>query len=271
MAPSVDAPLSLAQFQTAFLPLVAGVVAAIVLSLFLARPDRRQGSRDPNRDAGPRLTQPAHSTTNWRISMDVTVFSTKPYDRTFLDAAVADQAHAPLSTPLDRKDRLPRQGPKAVCAFVNDQVDADVLAEFKRLGVGLVALRSAGFNNVDLPAAKRQGIAVARVPAYSPDAVADTRSRSCCRRTARRILPTPGCARAISRSTGYSASISPAGRSDHRHGEDRARRRQDHVGIGCKVLAYDLKPSRTARRLGHLPLDSMTSSRTPISLRSIVR
>lgn len=64
-------------------------------------------------------------------------------------------------------------GFQAVCAFVNDDLRADILEELQKRGVLLVALRSAGFNNVDLDAASRLGISVIRVPAYSPAAVAE--------------------------------------------------------------------------------------------------
>ena len=62
---------------------------------------------------------------------------------------------------------------EAVCAFVNDDLGEPVLQELARLGVRLVALRCAGFNNIDLEAACNLGIRVARVPAYSPYAVAE--------------------------------------------------------------------------------------------------
>ncbi len=61
----------------------------------------------------------------------------------------------------------------AVCVFVNDVINADVLVKLKEVGVKLVALRCAGFNNVDVEKAKELGIAVVRVPAYSPYAVAE--------------------------------------------------------------------------------------------------
>ncbi|HQF56879.1 MAG TPA: 2-hydroxyacid dehydrogenase [Fibrobacteria bacterium] len=64
-------------------------------------------------------------------------------------------------------------GHEAVCVFVNDQVDAAAIQRMKDVGVRLVALRCAGFNNVDLKAASRAGIGVVRVPAYSPYAVAE--------------------------------------------------------------------------------------------------
>jgi D-lactate dehydrogenase len=64
-------------------------------------------------------------------------------------------------------------GCSVVCAFVNDTVDRPVIEELAEMGVGLVALRCAGFNNVDLDAAIEYGVSVTRVPAYSPQAVAE--------------------------------------------------------------------------------------------------
>jgi lactate dehydrogenase-like 2-hydroxyacid dehydrogenase len=66
-------------------------------------------------------------------------------------------------------------GFEAVCVFVNGHVDAAVIAKLPSLGVRLIALRCAGYNNVDLAAATKHGITVVRVPAYSPYAVADNR------------------------------------------------------------------------------------------------
>ena len=64
-------------------------------------------------------------------------------------------------------------GFEAVCVFVNDHVNAAVIARLRSLGVRLIALRCAGYNNVDLSAATKHGITVVRVPAYSPYAVAE--------------------------------------------------------------------------------------------------
>ena len=109
--------------------------------------------------------------------MKVVVFSTRPYDREFLDRANGAQGHRAQLTYFDT--RLTGQsahfakGFDAVCAFVNDVLDGDVLEVLAGQGVRLVALRCAGFNNVDLVAARRLGIAIARVPSYSPDAIAE--------------------------------------------------------------------------------------------------
>lgn len=106
--------------------------------------------------------------------MDITVFSTKSYDRTFLDAANITGHHITyLEARLTPDTAVLAKGAQAICVFVNDQVNEAVLKELRKLGVGLVALRAAGYNNVDLPAAKRLGVEIARVPAYSPEAVAE--------------------------------------------------------------------------------------------------
>jgi len=79
------------------------------------------------------------------------------YHRSYLDINNADETHGAI----------------AVCIFVNDRADRAVLEKLKENGVQLIALRCAGFNNVDLQAAKELGIRVVRVPAYSPHAIAE--------------------------------------------------------------------------------------------------
>lgn len=107
--------------------------------------------------------------------MRVAVFSAKPYDRDFFCAANEGRGHD-LSfheSRLDAKSAPLAEGADAVCAFVNDSMDRDALEALKERGVKLIALRCAGFNNVDLKAAEELGIKVGRVPAYSPNAVAE--------------------------------------------------------------------------------------------------
>ena len=107
--------------------------------------------------------------------MRIAVFSTKPYDRTFLGEAAARAGHKLdfLEPRLDRTTVRLAEGFPAVCVFVNDTLDAEVLARLAGGGTRLIALRAAGFNNVDLEAAERLGLTVVRVPAYSPHAVAE--------------------------------------------------------------------------------------------------
>lgn len=107
--------------------------------------------------------------------MTISVFSTKRWVRESFDAANGDYDFTIryLDAPLDRDTAALARGSEAVCIFVNDVADRtviDILADF---GVRMIALRCSGFNNVDLRAAEDRGITVARVPAYSPYAVAE--------------------------------------------------------------------------------------------------
>ncbi|MGP9814235.1 2-hydroxyacid dehydrogenase [Rhodopseudomonas sp. NSM] len=109
--------------------------------------------------------------------MKVAVFNTKPYDRQFLAAANTkdgDRHELRFLEPRLGLDTAQLSGDAdAICAFVNDGLDRSILERLKANGVRLVALRCAGFNNVDLLAARDLEITVARVPAYSPSAVAE--------------------------------------------------------------------------------------------------
>ncbi|EGJ21878.1 D-isomer specific 2-hydroxyacid dehydrogenase, NAD-binding protein [Cereibacter sphaeroides WS8N] len=106
--------------------------------------------------------------------MDVAIFSAKPYDRQFL-AAANEGRHQLAFIEARLSDETVRfaGGADCICAFVNDQVTAPVIAELAAAGTKLIALRSAGFNHVDLAAAEAAGMTVGRVPAYSPHAVAE--------------------------------------------------------------------------------------------------
>lgn len=106
--------------------------------------------------------------------MKVAVFSTKPYDKTALGHYDNDEVDLTfLEVPLTVASTHYAQGFQAVSAFVNDDLSEPVLSQLKGYGIELVTLRCAGFNNVDLAAAKKLGIKVTRVPAYSPYAVAE--------------------------------------------------------------------------------------------------
>jgi D-lactate dehydrogenase len=105
----------------------------------------------------------------------VAFYDTKPYDREYFERALEAgrlrrQFH---EFRLGRETVASVDGAQAVCVFVNDRLDAACLQQLHAAGVRLVALRCAGFNNVDLAAAKSAGLAVTRVPAYSPHAVAE--------------------------------------------------------------------------------------------------
>ncbi|WP_052669804.1 2-hydroxyacid dehydrogenase [Nitriliruptor alkaliphilus] len=107
--------------------------------------------------------------------MRIAVFSSRGYDRRFLDEANARHGHelTHLEARLDATTAQLAEGFEAVCAFVNDRLDADVMSQLAAGGTRLLTLRSAGYNHVDLAAAREHGLTVTRVPAYSPYAVAE--------------------------------------------------------------------------------------------------
>lgn len=107
--------------------------------------------------------------------MKTAVFSTKPYDREFLEQA---NEFAGLELTFFESRLAPQtvklaEGFESVCVFVNDPLDASVLIALKKVGVKHIALRCAGFNNVDIASAEELELTVTRVPAYSPYAVAE--------------------------------------------------------------------------------------------------
>ena len=106
------------------------------------------------------------------------VYDAKPYDRTFFEARRRDYewlgVELAFTTVRLSEDTVAlANGAEIVCVFVNDDLNANVVARLRSLGVGLILLRCAGFNNVDLAACRLHEVSVARVPAYSPNAVAE--------------------------------------------------------------------------------------------------
>ena len=107
--------------------------------------------------------------------MKIIFFSAKPYDKQFFDRHNESYGFEIeyLETHLGPHIVNAVTDEVAVCVFVNDKVNAEVIAVLAEKGVKIIALRCAGFNNVDLDAAREYGIRVCRVPEYSPEAVAE--------------------------------------------------------------------------------------------------
>ncbi|GAB3525209.1 2-hydroxyacid dehydrogenase [Photobacterium alginatilyticum] len=107
--------------------------------------------------------------------MKVAVFSTKKYDQKSFEIINDNYQHelAYFDFRLTVQTAKMAQGFEAVCAFVNDDLSQPVLNELANNGIRLIAMRCAGFDKVDLEAAKQLGIQVVRVPAYSPEAIAE--------------------------------------------------------------------------------------------------
>lgn len=104
----------------------------------------------------------------------IAMFDAKHYDTvSFLKENQERFAIDAITTPLNEQSAALAKGYKIVCIFVNDLCNAAVVKQLASIGVELIALRCAGFNNVDLAACEKAGIDVVRVPAYSPHAVAE--------------------------------------------------------------------------------------------------
>ena len=107
--------------------------------------------------------------------MKVAVFNTHRFERTLFEEVSSHYTHEIqfFEPRLTEETASLATGFEVVCSFVNDCLNEAVLIKLKAVGVKLIALRSAGFNHVDLQAASRLGLTVVRVPAYSPYAVAE--------------------------------------------------------------------------------------------------
>ncbi|MDN3680951.1 2-hydroxyacid dehydrogenase [Vibrio tapetis subsp. quintayensis] len=107
--------------------------------------------------------------------INIAFFSTKSYDEAAFEQAKAHHEfhYHFYDFLLTEKTAKMAKGCDVVCAFVNDDLSKPVLEQLSYRGVKMIAMRCAGFNNVDLEAAKALGILVARVPSYSPEAIAE--------------------------------------------------------------------------------------------------
>ena len=184
--------------------------------------------------------------------MRVHFFSAKPYDRASFEAASQGRHELVFLEPRLEEATVPlAAGADAVCAFVNDVVSAPVLEALAALGVGTVALRCAGYNNVDLDAAARLGISVVRVPAYSPNAVAEhTLALILClnRHIHRAYVRVRDGNFALDGLLGFDMH----GRTAAIVGTGKIGTAVASIlhGFGCQLLAYDVAPNDECRALG---------------------
>jgi D-lactate dehydrogenase len=203
--------------------------------------------------------------------MRVIVYSSKPYDQEFLVAANSAGRHdlVFLEASLDLQTLELARGAACVCVFVGDTLDAIVLQGLAALGVKLIALRCAGFNHVDLAAAARFQLQVARVPAYSPYAVAE-------HATALLLTLNRKTHKAYNRVREGNFSLSGLSGFDlHGRtvgivgmGKIGAAFARIMSGFGCEVLAYDTQTPSTAdpSNVKYVPFDTLCEKADIISL-----
>jgi D-lactate dehydrogenase len=185
--------------------------------------------------------------------MKVSIFSTKSYDRQFFTAANHQHQHELtfLEPRLDRQNACLAANATAVCVFVNDEVDKNTLEFLADRGVNLIALRCAGYNNVDVPAAKALGIKIVRVPAYSPYAVAE-HAVGLILTLNRKLHRAYNRVREGNFSLEGLLGFDLHGRTVGIIGTGKIGRvvAQIMTGFGCKVLAYDLHPNSECEKIG---------------------
>lgn len=105
--------------------------------------------------------------------MQIAIYSTHGFEKDYLVKSLQDHTLKLLPSRLTAETAILAEGCEVVSIFVNDDASASVLQKLSRSGVKYLALRSAGYNHVDLAEAARLGIGVARVPDYSPAAIAE--------------------------------------------------------------------------------------------------
>lgn len=185
--------------------------------------------------------------------MKIAIFSTKSYDKEYFDKANADknQEFMYFESPLKEKSIQLAEGYDAVCVFVNDVLNKEVIEGLAKLGVKLIVLRCAGFNNVDMEAAAHNNMRVLRVPAYSPTSVAEHAVAlilTLNRKTHKAYNRVREGNFSIERLTGFELSGKTVGVIGT--GRIGAAFASIMKGFGCSVIAYDTHPNKALQDAG---------------------
>ncbi len=202
----------------------------------------------------------------------IAVFDAKPYDRDYLSDA-ARTASFDLrfyDFRLEQDTASVAAGARAACIFVNDEADRLTLESLAALGVGHLALRCAGFNNVDLKAAKEFGMSVTRVPSYSPHAVAE-HAAALLMTLNRKIHRAYNRVREFNFSLGGLVGFDLVGRTAGVVGTGKTGRLLAEIlrGFKMRVIAYDLYPNEEWAKANHIEyveLDALIQESDVISL-----
>lgn len=203
--------------------------------------------------------------------MKVAVFSTKPYDQNYFEKYNKNHKHklSFFDTSLNAITTELTKGCDAVCVFVNDKLDAEVIEKLAHNKVKLIALRCAGFNNVDLEAAKKHNIKITRVPAYSPQAVAEhalslilTLNRKT-HKAYNRIKEGNFSLNGLIGFDLHNKTVGVIGT-----GKIGIAFCRIMLGLGCNVLAYDVNPQEALKKDGvsYVSLDKLYEKSDIISL-----
>ena len=203
--------------------------------------------------------------------MKIALFSSKSYDSEYF--AIANQSFefeiVHFETRLRSHTAHLATGMHAVCVFVNDRVDRETIAILKDLGVGVIALRCSGFNNVDVAAAAEAGLKVMRVPAYSPTSVAEHALAlilTLNRKTHKAYNRVRDGNFSLERLTCFNiAGITVVVIATGKIGQAFLR---IMMGMGCRVLAYDKFPDESLEKSGipYVGLEKLLAGSDIVSL-----
>lgn len=203
--------------------------------------------------------------------MKIACFSTKSYDRESFDRFLSDSDHSfsYFEAKLDKHTVSLAEGHEGICTFVNDPIDAAIIKRLSHLGIKLIALRCAGYNQVDLQAAAGHGIKIVRVPAYSPEAVAE-HAFALILTLARKTHKAYNRVRENNFSLEGLTGVNIHGKTIGVIGTGAIGRAFCRIatGFGCQILAYDISENEEMKQLGvkYLPINEVLSNSHIISL-----
>lgn len=201
--------------------------------------------------------------------MKIAFFSTQPYDKEYFKRYNQQHHITFYEAQLNEQTVNLAKGNDAICAFVNDKLNAEVIKLLAEWGIKIIAQRCAGFNNVDIAAAKENKITVVRVPAYSPHAVAEhalALIMTLNRKTHKAYNRVREGNFSLDRLTGFDVY----GKTVGVIGTGKIGQCFAHImlGLGCKVLAFDIIANKDLETAGvqYMPLMDVLQQSTIISL-----
>lgn len=203
--------------------------------------------------------------------MNIALFNSKSYDKDFFERVNQDYFHkiTYIEMPLTAESVELVQNHDAVCIFVNDKADRSTIKKLAHCGIRIIVLRCAGFNNVDLNAAKEFGVRVFRVPSYSPQTVAEhavalimTLNRKT-HKAYNRVRENNFSLEKLNGFTLYGKTVGVIGT-----GKIGSVFCSIMKGFGCKVIAYDIHTSEELERIGvhYTSFDTLLQQSDIISL-----
>ncbi|TXE12447.1 2-hydroxyacid dehydrogenase [Algoriphagus aquimarinus] len=203
--------------------------------------------------------------------MRVAFFSTKSYDKESFNNRLENTKHefTYFEPKLDINTIALAKGFDAICSFVNDHLDIKTLTKLSEMGVKNILLRCAGYNQVDLKKAKELGFKICRVPAYSPEAVAEhalALLMTLSRKTHKAYNRVRENNYSLEGLTGFNIHGKKAGIIGT--GAIGKAFCKIMIGMGCKVVAYDLYENEELKILGvqYIPMDELLAESDIISL-----